>query len=187
MPTMTMPPKGSEPTWIELRVLWLRATGHTNRAVGNEENLSEDTVKMHLRRIYARLGVNTAAEAVAACYQRSLRPFEVAGLHRLVEFLGVECEDPVTALINRCASVEMDLADLRTHDFYDQFCREVAVAQIPSVWTAAAAVGACTRAAKRAQDKVTNSPVTDRRDYPTAVDRQLAHIAGYIHESGAGA
>ena len=49
----------------ELEVLWLVARGSTNREAAEQLFLSEATVKTHLLHIYAKLGVNDRAAAVA--------------------------------------------------------------------------------------------------------------------------
>lgn len=114
MPTITLPPLGSPPTDTELRLLWLRAHGHTNRAAGRLEHIAENTVKTHLRRLFARLGVHTTTEAVRVCYQRQLPPFEVPAVRQLNEFIGLNCcQDPAGAVINQLAAAERDLAELR--------------------------------------------------------------------------
>jgi DNA-binding NarL/FixJ family response regulator len=56
----------------ELQVLALVADGTTNRAAGERLHLSEATVKTHLISIYAKLGVNDRAAAVAEGFRRGL-------------------------------------------------------------------------------------------------------------------
>jgi len=56
----------------ELEVLWLVARGSTNREAAEQLFLSEATVKTHLLHIYAKLGVNDRAAAVATAYDRGL-------------------------------------------------------------------------------------------------------------------
>ena len=56
----------------ELEVLTLVARGVTNRDAAKRLFLSEATVKTHLLHIYAKLGVNDRAAAVAAGYERGL-------------------------------------------------------------------------------------------------------------------
>jgi DNA-binding NarL/FixJ family response regulator len=56
----------------ELEVLTLVAQGVTNRDAAKRLFLSEATVKTHLLHIYAKLGVNDRAAAVAAGYERGL-------------------------------------------------------------------------------------------------------------------
>jgi DNA-binding NarL/FixJ family response regulator len=56
----------------ELEVLALIAKGSTNREAAARLYISEATIKTHLLRIYAKLGVNDRAAAVAVAYQRGL-------------------------------------------------------------------------------------------------------------------
>ena len=56
----------------ELEVLGLVARGAGNRDAARRLFISEATVKTHLMHIYAKLGVNDRAAAVAAAYDRGL-------------------------------------------------------------------------------------------------------------------
>jgi DNA-binding NarL/FixJ family response regulator len=56
----------------ELEILALVADGATNRSAGERLHLSETTVKTHLLSIYAKLGVNDRAAAVAVGFRRGL-------------------------------------------------------------------------------------------------------------------
>jgi DNA-binding NarL/FixJ family response regulator len=56
----------------ELEVLRLVASGATNKDIAERMFLSEATVKTHLLHVYAKLGVNDRAAAVAAAYERGL-------------------------------------------------------------------------------------------------------------------
>ncbi|MFG1945787.1 response regulator [Nonomuraea sp. NPDC048826] len=56
----------------ELEVLDLIAQGTTNREVAARLFVSEATVKTHLLHIYAKLGVNDRAAAVAVAFRRGL-------------------------------------------------------------------------------------------------------------------
>ncbi|WP_199434542.1 response regulator [Qaidamihabitans albus] len=56
----------------ELEVLGLIASGCANREAAKRLFVSEATVKTHLMHIYAKLGVNDRAAAVAAAYRRGL-------------------------------------------------------------------------------------------------------------------
>jgi DNA-binding NarL/FixJ family response regulator len=56
----------------ELEVLTLIAQGETNAGAAARLFISEATVKTHLLHIYAKLGVNDRAAAVAAAYDRGL-------------------------------------------------------------------------------------------------------------------
>jgi len=54
----------------ELEVLRLVAQGATNREAARQLFISEATVKTHLLHVYAKLGVNDRAAAVAAAFSR---------------------------------------------------------------------------------------------------------------------
>ncbi|HEY6608821.1 MAG TPA: response regulator transcription factor [Candidatus Limnocylindria bacterium] len=56
----------------ELEVLTLISQGETNRGAATRLFISEATVKTHLLHIYAKLGVNDRAAAVATAYERGL-------------------------------------------------------------------------------------------------------------------
>ncbi|GAB3655357.1 transcriptional regulator [Glycomyces tarimensis] len=56
----------------ELEVLTIVAKGRSNREAAAELFISEATVKTHLLHVYAKLGVNDRASAVAAAYERGL-------------------------------------------------------------------------------------------------------------------
>jgi DNA-binding NarL/FixJ family response regulator len=56
----------------ELEVLRLVASGASNREAATRLFISEATVKTHLVHIYAKLGVNDRAAAVAVAFERGL-------------------------------------------------------------------------------------------------------------------
>jgi ATP/maltotriose-dependent transcriptional regulator MalT len=56
----------------ELEVLTLISRGETNAGAAARLFISEATVKTHLLHIYAKLGVNDRAAAVAVAYERGL-------------------------------------------------------------------------------------------------------------------
>ncbi len=56
----------------EVEVLGLVASGNTNKEAARTLFISEATVKTHLLHIYAKLGVNDRASAVAAGYEQGL-------------------------------------------------------------------------------------------------------------------
>jgi len=56
----------------ELEVLKLLATGGSNKAIGLQLGLSENTVKTHISHIFAKLDVQSRAEAVSIAMQRGL-------------------------------------------------------------------------------------------------------------------
>ncbi|MFC4120608.1 response regulator [Nonomuraea zeae] len=58
----------------ELEILSLIAQGTTNREAAARLFISEATVKTHVLHIYAKLGVNDRAAAVAVAFQRGLLP-----------------------------------------------------------------------------------------------------------------
>ncbi|RVX46386.1 LuxR family two component transcriptional regulator [Nonomuraea polychroma] len=60
----------------ELEILNLIAQGTTNREAAARLFISEATVKTHVLHIYAKLGVNDRAAAVAVAFQRGLLPLE---------------------------------------------------------------------------------------------------------------
>lgn len=64
---------GNEPLSArEREVLALVAKGTSNREIARELFISEATVKTHLTHLYAKLGVNDRAAAVATAYQRGI-------------------------------------------------------------------------------------------------------------------
>ncbi|VXC41324.1 response regulator transcription factor [Aeromicrobium sp. 9AM] len=64
---------GSEPlSGRETDVLALVAKGRSNREIARALFVSEATVKTHLGHVYAKLGVNDRASAVATAYDRGL-------------------------------------------------------------------------------------------------------------------
>jgi DNA-binding NarL/FixJ family response regulator len=63
----------------ELEVLRLVAGGATNREAAARLFISEATVKTHLLHVYAKLGVNDRAAAVAAGYERGLLTSSASG------------------------------------------------------------------------------------------------------------
>jgi DNA-binding NarL/FixJ family response regulator len=73
MGRMRVPVPASEPlSQRELEVLGLVAQGAGNREAAARLFISEATVKTHLTHIYAKLGVNDRAAAVAAAFDRGL-------------------------------------------------------------------------------------------------------------------
>jgi DNA-binding NarL/FixJ family response regulator len=56
----------------ELEVLSLMAAGKRNKEIGNELSIAEDTVKMHVRNILAKLQVNDRTEAVTIALRRGI-------------------------------------------------------------------------------------------------------------------
>ncbi|MEU2880601.1 response regulator transcription factor, partial [Streptomyces sp. NPDC007070] len=67
------PARGDEPLSArEREVLVLVARGASNREIARELFISEATVKTHLTHLYAKLGVNDRAAAVAVAYDRGI-------------------------------------------------------------------------------------------------------------------
>ena len=58
----------------ELEVLELIAQGSTNREAARQLFISEATIKTHLLHVYAKLGVNDRAAAVATAFSRGYLP-----------------------------------------------------------------------------------------------------------------
>lgn len=67
-------PAPDELTARELEIVALIAEGATNRDIGQRLHISEATVKTHLLRAYAKLGVNDRAAAVGEAFRRGLLP-----------------------------------------------------------------------------------------------------------------
>ena len=58
----------------ELDVLELVAEGRTNEEIARALHLSPLTVKKHLERMYAKVGVSNRAALVAAAWRHAMRP-----------------------------------------------------------------------------------------------------------------
>lgn len=56
----------------ELQVLAGMSIGRTNKEIGADLFVSEDTVKTHARRLYHKLGARDRAHAVSVAYQRQI-------------------------------------------------------------------------------------------------------------------
>jgi DNA-binding NarL/FixJ family response regulator len=65
-------PGPDQPTARELEVLRMVARGMTNRAIASTLHISEATVKTHLVRTFAKLGVDDRTAAVTAAVSRGL-------------------------------------------------------------------------------------------------------------------
>lgn len=68
----TTPDANGDLSARELDVLRLVADGLTNDAIGNRLKISSQTVKTHLSRIYAKLGVSDRAQAAVVATRRAL-------------------------------------------------------------------------------------------------------------------
>jgi DNA-binding NarL/FixJ family response regulator len=62
----------TELTERELAVLRLMCEGKANKEIGTALFISEGTIKTHVKNLFAKLGVNSRAEAVAAAIRRGL-------------------------------------------------------------------------------------------------------------------
>ncbi len=65
-------PAGEELTDREREVLSLVARGLSNRAIGEQLFIGEATVKTHLLRAFAKLGVDDRTHAVTVAYERGI-------------------------------------------------------------------------------------------------------------------
>ena len=66
----TRPPDGPDDlTTREFNVLRELCRGHSNKTIGRRLDLSENTVKFHLKSIYRKLGVESRAAAIASAIQ----------------------------------------------------------------------------------------------------------------------
>ena len=65
-------PSGSEPTPREVEILALAAIGCSNREIGATLDVTEDTVKTHLRRLLYRLDARDWTHAVVIALSRGL-------------------------------------------------------------------------------------------------------------------
>ena len=63
--------RGEELSARELEVLRLLVEGASNKAIAARLSLSENTIKTHISRIFAKLGVQSRAEAVAVALSAS--------------------------------------------------------------------------------------------------------------------
>src|SRR5262245_39103353 len=68
--------RGDELSERELEVLRLLVAGASNKSIAAQLSLSENTIKTHISRIFAKLGVQSRAEAVAVALQRGLVPLK---------------------------------------------------------------------------------------------------------------
>jgi DNA-binding NarL/FixJ family response regulator len=57
----------------ELEVLQLLAAGQRNRNIAASLNISENTVKFHVRNLFRKLQVASRSEAIALAHSRGLR------------------------------------------------------------------------------------------------------------------
>lgn len=64
--------QGSAVTEREVQVLELASTGKTNRLIGAQLSISEETVKMHMKSVLAKLGANDRTHAVVMALERGI-------------------------------------------------------------------------------------------------------------------
>ena len=67
-----MPEFGESLSSREMDVLECIIEGATNKEIADRLTISENTVKVHLRRIYTKLGVSTRTEATTVAIQQGL-------------------------------------------------------------------------------------------------------------------
>ena len=72
-----MPELGESLSERELEVLAAMIDGSTNKQIAADLFISQNTVKVHLRNIYTKLGVSSRTEAVALAMQQGLLPEKV--------------------------------------------------------------------------------------------------------------
>jgi DNA-binding CsgD family transcriptional regulator len=89
--------RGLPPTPIQLRALDLLSRGHDLRQVARLMNVSINTTKIHVRRLYARLDVDTAAHAVRVGFERRLLTVDDGLGDGLVDVPEEDLEDEVEA------------------------------------------------------------------------------------------
>jgi len=56
----------------EIEVLSLIAAGNSNKLIADQLNISEDTVKGHIKRILSKLGANDRTHAVTVGLKRGI-------------------------------------------------------------------------------------------------------------------
>lgn len=61
-------------TETETMVMRLYAQGRTTEAIAHQLHIGVSTVKVHLRSVYAKLGVSSRSEAVAVCVREGIIP-----------------------------------------------------------------------------------------------------------------
>jgi DNA-binding NarL/FixJ family response regulator len=64
-----MPNQQPELTDRELQVLELIVLGHQNKQIAHTLNIAEDTAKIHVKHIFAKLGVQNRTHAATAAIQ----------------------------------------------------------------------------------------------------------------------
>lgn len=76
--SLFIPDTGEELTRREIEIMALLATGASNRTIAEQLVISRDTVKTHLKHIFAKLGVTSRQQALARAQElgccKSSRP-----------------------------------------------------------------------------------------------------------------
>src|SRR5512143_2465322 len=93
----------SELTEREQEILRLVATGASNKEIAQHLTISTNTVKVHLRNIFSKIGANSRTEAAMYAVHRGLLPFSSVNEIPNIEF-GENgealCESDVRSSVN---------------------------------------------------------------------------------------
>ncbi|MFB8182565.1 LuxR C-terminal-related transcriptional regulator [Streptomyces sp. NPDC055966] len=79
--TLAAPPRTSL-TGRQIQILRLAANGNTNRAIGRELGISEESVKTHMQGILRKLRVGDRAQAVAVALRLEVLKLEEIAIPR---------------------------------------------------------------------------------------------------------
>jgi DNA-binding CsgD family transcriptional regulator/N-acetylneuraminic acid mutarotase len=91
----------------ELDVLRVVVDGAANKEIARILTISQNTVKVHLRNIYTKLGVSSRTEAVTAAMQQGL--VTLPGMEPAAT-IEAPPEEPVESVVGDTAAVELDTA-----------------------------------------------------------------------------
>ncbi len=89
----------------ELAVLECLVDGSTNREIAQTLHISPNTVKVHLRNIFMKLGVSSRTEATAVALQKGL--LSLPGLETTADSEEEEDEEPLAATVGETAESEV--------------------------------------------------------------------------------